>query len=148
MIITHDDNARSWRDLIDQPTPEQVAELEYCEREQNPPGAAAPHHHLNHARKMAEIKIARQMFADIAPPPDAVGDADEWTDWDDNVYQRMFTSWTSPDGKASVLGLQFSDQRVERFIICSRDTGNLTAEHARGLASALNEAADKLGRLA
>ena len=38
MNTTHDDNATTWRDLADQPTPLQVAELEYCEREQIPPG--------------------------------------------------------------------------------------------------------------
>ncbi len=33
---THDDNATTWRDLADQLTPQQVAELEYCERATDP----------------------------------------------------------------------------------------------------------------
>jgi hypothetical protein len=40
MNTTHDD-ATSWRDLADQLTPEQIAELEYCEREQV---SSASHH--------------------------------------------------------------------------------------------------------
>jgi hypothetical protein len=38
MNTTPDDNATTWRDLSDQLTPEQIAELEYCER-----GAASDH---------------------------------------------------------------------------------------------------------
>ena len=39
MTTTHEDNATTWHDLADQLTPEQIAELEYCEREQvTPPG--------------------------------------------------------------------------------------------------------------
>ena len=37
---TPDTPATTWRDLADQLTPAQVAELEYCEREQIPPGRA------------------------------------------------------------------------------------------------------------
>jgi len=36
------DNTATWRDLADQLTPQQVAELEYCEREGIPPGMAEP----------------------------------------------------------------------------------------------------------
>ena len=32
-MTTPDNTATSWRDLADQLTPEQIAELEYCERE-------------------------------------------------------------------------------------------------------------------
>ena len=35
-------NATSWRDLADQLSERQIAELEYCEREQVPPGMSSP----------------------------------------------------------------------------------------------------------
>jgi hypothetical protein len=41
------DNTATWRDLADQLTPQQVAELEYCEREGIPPGMVEPRHQLN-----------------------------------------------------------------------------------------------------
>jgi hypothetical protein len=39
---THFGNATSWRDLPDQLTPQQIAELEYCEREGIPRGMPDP----------------------------------------------------------------------------------------------------------
>jgi hypothetical protein len=144
-----DDNASTWRDLADQLTPEQIAELEYCgSREQIPPGMAEPRHHLNHARKLAELNIAQAMFADIAPPPDAVGKPDDWMDYDGENYQRMFASWTHPVLDVSVLGLQFSDGRIERYILCGVDTDEMTAERSRQLAAALIDAAAQLERIA
>jgi hypothetical protein len=43
----------------------------------------------------------------------------------------MFTSWTHASGAVSILGLEFSDGSVERFILCDGDTGNTTAEQSR-----------------
>jgi hypothetical protein len=51
MTTTHDD-ATTWRDLADQLTPQQIAEMEYCEREGIPPGLTSPQHQLNCARAM------------------------------------------------------------------------------------------------
>jgi hypothetical protein len=59
MNTTHDDNATTWRDLADQLTPRQIAELEYCERENPPPGLAGPQEQLNCARAMAGEKSSR-----------------------------------------------------------------------------------------
>ena len=42
--MTADKN--TWRDLADMLTVEQIAELEYCEREQIPPGLADAEHRL------------------------------------------------------------------------------------------------------
>jgi len=33
-MTTTDDHVTNWRELVGQPTPEQLAELEYCEHEQ------------------------------------------------------------------------------------------------------------------
>ncbi len=90
MNTTDDDNATTWRDLADQLTPEQIAELEYCDREEIPPGVASAEGHLFRARKMAELNIARAMFADVAPPVDAI-QVEAWMDWGDGEYQRTFS---------------------------------------------------------
>jgi hypothetical protein len=144
MNTTHDDNAATWRDLADQLTPEQIAELEYCEREGVPPGIADAGHQLNHARKLAELNLARAMLADVPPPPDAIGEIDEWMDWDADLYQRTFESWKHPACEVSVLGQQFSDGRVERYILCDADTNELSAERAREIGAALMAAADEI----
>ena len=49
---------------------EQVGELEYCEREQIPPGLASPQGHLNAARAMIRHNLIQSMCADIALPAD------------------------------------------------------------------------------
>ena len=109
---------------------------------------ASPEGHLHHARKLAELNIAQAMFADLAPPADAVGDIDDWMDADDWVYARMFTSWADPGGEVSILGIQFSDGRpVERDIINTGGDGPMTGEQARQLAAALIAAADEAERM-
>jgi hypothetical protein len=117
------------------------------DREGIPPGIASPESHLHHARKLAELNIARAMFADLLPPADAVGRVDDWMDWDDGVYTRMFTAWADPGGDVSVLGWQFSDGRVERHIVDTGGDNPLTAEDARQRAGALIDAAAELDRL-
>lgn len=139
------ENVTTWRDLADQLTPGQVAELEYCEREQVPPGLASAGGHLNYARKLAELNIARAVLADVAAPVDAV-EIDEWTDWDDGLYQRDFTSWVHSGCEVALRGFQFSDGRTERYIWCG-GCDELTADDARQLAVALVEAADTIDRL-
>ena len=148
MTITHDENAASWRDLTDQLTPAQIAELEYCERQQVPPGISNPQNQLNHARKMAELNIARAIFADIAPPADAIGDVNPWSDYGEDLYERMFTSWRHPAVDVVIVGSQYSDGSVERFIMCEADTENLSAANARQVARALTAAAERLEGLA
>ena len=149
MTTAHDDTAQNWRDLADQLTPEQITELEYFEREQIPPGLNEPHHHLRYARKLVELNIARAVFADIAPPPDAIDDVDDWTDWGNGEYQRMYTAWTRRAGMVSVdiFGYQTSNGHVDRSIVDSSGEEPMTAEQARQRAAALLEAADELDRL-
>lgn len=146
MTTIYDGNAASWRELADQLTPEQIAELEYCEREQIPPGAASPQGRLNHARKLAELNLAQAMFFDVPVPTGAIGEVGEWMDYDGEQYQRMFTSWANPVLNVSILGLQFSDGRIERYILCGADTEEMTAEESCQLAAALIEAAAQLDR--
>jgi hypothetical protein len=91
MTTTHDDNAMTWRDLTDQLTPQQIAELEYCEREQIPPGLAGPQGQLNCARAMARRNLIQALCADIAPPAEAVaGEIYDWEERENDEFGRMY----------------------------------------------------------
>jgi hypothetical protein len=86
-----DNPAQSWRDLADQLTPQQIAEMEYCEREGIPPGLTSPQHQLNAARAMARHNIIQALCADITPPAEAVaGEAYEWEERENDRFGRMY----------------------------------------------------------
>ncbi len=138
------DNTTS-RDLADMLTPQQIAELEYCEREQIPPGLADPQHRVNCAQMMARHNLIQQLCADIAAPVDAVGDPDAWQEWGDG-YGRMYSVSSREVGEMSVqvLGVQFDDGRTERSILAS-GVEQMNAAEARQLAEALLAAADEMG---
>lgn len=159
MTSTPDNTARTWRDLADQLTPEQVAELEYCERENVPPGLASPENHLNAARMMSRRNILQALCADVAPPADAVDEPSEWEEWGDG-YGRMYTAAQRRTGstgygltrreyqwEVDIYGVQFDDGRIDRYISVSVDDGPMTAAQARTFAAALLEQADELDRL-
>lgn len=87
---THDNNATSWRDLVDQLTPLQIAEIEYSEREGIPPGLSEPKHHLNCARAMARRNPIQALCADAAAPAEAVvGEIYEWEECENDEFGRM-----------------------------------------------------------
>jgi hypothetical protein len=149
MTTTHDDNATTWRDLADQLTPEQIAELEYCERENIPPGVAdARQGQLNCARAMAQHNIVQALCADIATPADAVSEVYEWEERGGDTFGRMYgislrdLGFTTVD----VSGVQYNDGHVERHILVY-EAEDLTADQARALAAALLNAADDIERL-
>ena len=99
---------------------------------------------------MAELNIARVMYADVAPPADAIGGVDDWMDVGGGEYQRAFTSWSRDDGghlSVEIFGLQLSDGRVERHIVDKARDCSMTAAGARQRAAALLDAADELDRL-
>ncbi|ORV61492.1 hypothetical protein AWC03_09865 [Mycobacterium europaeum] len=152
MSTAHDDNAVSWRELADQLTPKQIAELEYCEREQIPPGVYSPQSQLNCARAMARHNITQALCADVPLPSDAAGDVAEWEEWQGGGHARMYTCSVRTAGTFSVeiVGIQHDDDgRVERFIL-AQDTardGSMTAANAREFAALLVDAADELDSL-
>jgi hypothetical protein len=156
-MTIHDDNATTWRDLADPLTPQQIAELEYCEREQVPPGLASPQHRLNGARAMSRENIVHALCADIAAPADSIDEPSGWIEWDHGDYCRMFTSTATrtvagANITVSVLGNQYYDGRTERWIridesaFSDADSG-MTAEQAHALSVALAEAADAMEQL-
>jgi hypothetical protein len=150
MTTTHDDNATTWRDLADQLMAQQIAELEYCEHENVPPGLASPQHQLNCARAMSRENIIQALCASITAPADAIDEPSRWIEWDHGDYCRMFTSTATRTAEetnitVNVLGNQFYDGRIERWISIDdsarRDEGVMTAEQARALSAALAAAA-------
>lgn len=148
MTNTHDD-ATDWRDLADQLTPTQVAELEYCERENVPPGMGTPRHFLNAARAMIRHNLVQAICADIAPPADAISDIGDWEHYGDNEYTRMYTAWrrTVDTIMLEVVGIQHSTGAVERHIsVYGGSDDPISAEQARRHAAALLAAADALER--
>jgi hypothetical protein len=140
--INDQDSTRTWRDLADLLTPEQIAELQYCERYQIPPGIADADHR-NCAQMMGCHNFVQRLCADIAAPADAGGEISEWEEWGAG-YGRMYT--VSSRGEVEIFGVQFDDGRIERNILCRADD-TMTAAQARQLAQTLVEAANELDRL-
>lgn len=143
------DNVTTWRDLADQLTPEQVAEIEYCERHQIPPGIASEQTRINHARALIRSNLAQAFCADMPAPADAIDTPSEWIEWDDQHYERVYTAHQSAVNGASitVVGYQRSDGSYHRGIYVDGTLENLDSGTARTLAAALTEAADQLDRL-
>lgn len=148
MQTTPDDNATTWRDLADQLTPKQIAELEYCERKQIPPGVFSPQGQLNCARAMARENIIQALCADIPAPTGAVGPVYTWEEWQGGGFGRLYveSTCTVGDMSASIMGVQHDDGRIERFIL-PEDLDSLTGARARQFAALLIKAADELDRL-
>ncbi len=149
---THDDNATTWRDLADQLTPKQIVELEYCDREQIPPGIGDHEQGaLNYARAMARSNIVQAMYADIAAPADAIDEPSDWEHYDGGCYSRMYSAaklCVRASSVVNIFGWQFTDGRpTERDIMVDVTDETMTAAEARLLAAALIEAADVLDRL-
>ena len=148
MTTTHDD-ATGWRDLADQLTAQQIAEMEYCEREGIPPGMTSPQHQLNAARAMARHNIIQALCADIASPVEAAaGEVYDWEERGADKFGRMYAISSRDVGamQVDVLGVQYNDGHIERHILLS-EADDLTAEQARQLGTALIETANELGRL-
>lgn len=145
---TPDNTAQTWRDLADQLTARQVAELKYCEAHRIPPGAATPSHLLTAARMMIRSNIAQAVCADVPAPADVVGDLSDWEEFSDGQYYRCYSAWNHPDASfgVHVAALQHQDGRIDRSIGC--DVGDeLTASQARALAGQLLDAAHALDAL-
>ena len=149
----------SWRDLIAELTAEQITELEYCEREQIPPGLTTEQNRINAAVLMIRRNHVQAVCADIPIPRDCIGEPSEWMEWDDGIYQRGYTNWQEQrDGiTVEILSNQYSDGRaVERTIWLTIDLidtngspcDEMNTDQARTCAALLAAAADELDRLA
>ena len=164
------DNVASWRDLADQLTDEQVAEIEYMERENIPPRVTAEQGHLNYARMAAAHNLVQALHAGIPTPADLgkirarsefgfadATEVDDWTEWDrlenQTIYARPYTASARDVGPVTVelAGVQYADGQVRRYILTRPNSfgndGEMTAAQARALAAALLDAADEIERM-
>lgn len=142
----------TWRSLADQLTAEQIATIEYCERNNVPPGIACEESRIKHAEAYIAENRAQARCAHIPPPPDAVDEPSGWLPWDGDVAQRVYTCWSRQENGVSVrvLGYQYSDGRPiyrDIYIDGPDNCCDMTAERARALGQLLIEAADVLERL-
>lgn len=138
-----DDNATNWRELADQLTPEQIADIEQLPPDANPVVLARAYAHHN---------VVASVHGDVAPPADAIDEPTPWHAYDDS-YARMYTAanWTlgSSGRGVTIFGWQFVDGRIERYVTVSGDSdGLMTSDDARQLAAALMEAAEVMERRA
>ncbi len=141
IMTAHDDTAQTWRDVADQLSAAQIAQLERLERDE-------PQTLLEMARQWATKNMTTGMpFDDVAPPAGAV----RTFDWQlDSTWFRDFEGTARRGGPARVqiFGRQQADGSTRRWIaIHTRHLDALDATTARELGSALTEAADEMERL-
>lgn len=126
MNTTHDDNATSWRDLIDALTPQQIAYLENWEQHPELPpmvdgSAPSPESHaqalLFSARESVEQNAAAALYADVSPPPEK-GQHYHWQHDGDGRWFRFFagTAWKVGEAAVMITGLQYADGTITRSI--------------------------------
>lgn len=140
-MTTHDDTAQTWRDVADQLTAAQIAQLERLERDE-------PQTLLEMAREWAAKNISTAMpFDDVAPPAGAV----RTFDWQlDSNWYRDFEGTTrrGRHGSIQIFGRQQADGSTRRWItVHTRHLQALDAAAAREIATALTDAADEMEQL-
>jgi hypothetical protein len=140
-MTTHDKTAHTWRDVADQLTAEQIAQLERIESDE-------PQTLLEMAREWAANNITAAVpLDDVAPPAGAV----RTFHWQlDSNWFRDFEGTKHRGGQAHVqiYGRQQADGSTRRWIaVHTRHLDGLDAAAARELAAALTEAADEIQRL-
>jgi hypothetical protein len=137
-MTTPGDTAQTWRDLADQLTAAQIAQLERLEHHE-------PQKLLEMARQWAaENMTDTVLFDDVAPPAGAV----RTFAWQlDSNWFRDFEGTTRRVGRIGVhiCGRQQADGSSRRWIaIHARHLDALDAAAARELATALADAADEI----
>jgi hypothetical protein len=140
-MTTPDDTAQTWRDLADQLTPAQIAQLERLEHDE-------PKVLLEMARQWAAEKMTDAVPCDDVAPPAGAVRTFAWQR--DGNWFRDFEGTTRGGGQARVhiCGRQQADGSLRRWItVRARYLDALDASAARELAAALTDAADELERL-
>jgi hypothetical protein len=159
-MITHDDNATTWRELTDQLTPEQIARFEQQESSALAAIAAGRNPHespesvarciLNDARLEAQGNLDDAMI-NVAVPEGAET-VEHWEDdgagtWVRFVHGRVRSI---PGCAASVYldGVQTRDGAVVwKLFVHVEDRDDLTVDQVRTLSAALSAAAYDLDRI-
>jgi len=158
---TYEDTALTWRDLIDELTAEQIAELEEFEAQPSD-SCFVQAGLLKDARQYAAWNATDRVLFGHMPKPTDAKDTGHWRQ-DGEHWHRLF--WGTERvchsaececdhdddvvcdgvGKVDVVGQQFSDGLISRHVdLRSRD---LDAPGCRRLAAALLSAAEELDRL-
>ena len=141
MTTSDDSTAQTWRDVTDQLSAAQIAELERLEHDE-------PQTLLEMARQWAAKNVTAGMPFDTVAPPDG---AVRTFDWQlDSNWFRDFEGTSRRGGRARVqiYGRQQADGSTRRWIgVQTRHLDALDAATARELAAALTDAADEIERL-
>ena len=157
MTSIHDDNATTWRDLVDQLTPEQVAQFGRGEADALNSVAAGRNAYespedvarcfLVDARREAEQNLTDSTFD--APIPAAASGAEHWEDDGTGRWTRVVQGIQRNVGHLSVgiTGEQHPDGTVEWSAYAHADDNPATPDQLRQFAAALLEAADELDEL-
>ena len=140
-MTTHHDTVRTWREVADQLTAAQIAQLERLERDE-------PQTLLEMARQWAANNtIAAVPLDDVAPPAGAV----RTFAWQlDSNWFRDFEGTTrhARQARVQICGRQQADGSTRRWIaVRTRHLDALEPAAARELAAALTDAADEIERL-
>lgn len=140
-MSTRNDTAHTWRDVADQLTATQIAQLERLEHDE-------PQTLLAMAREWAAKNVSTEMsFDDVAPPAGAV----RTFGWQlDSNWFRDFegTNRRGRYARVQICGRQQADGSTRRWIaVHTRHLDALDPAGARELAAALTEAADEMERL-
>lgn len=145
-----------WRDLTDQLTPHQIAQVEQLEHASagwplQPGDDASPDEKLVRcARSFIRENLAQIQFADIVVPADAIDSPSAWAEWEEGVWNRHYTAaWSTPCDETAVeiSCWQYSDGRADERHVYITTEAQLDSAAARAVAAALLAAADKLDQL-
>jgi hypothetical protein len=157
--IVSNDNAKTWRDLTDQLTAEQIARIEDLQQRGWPPGTSQAEIALAMlvvARDMAQRNLTERRVGHVPVPAGAIAENWEGTP-DDRMPYRVITSPTRAiTGYAGAVSLFISaHQRADGHVDVGHGVrlklghvGGISRASARELAAMLLEAADELDRWA
>lgn len=140
-MTASDDTAQTWRDVADQLTAAQIAQLERLEHDE-------PQTLLDMARQWAAKNVSAGMPFDAIGPPDGAVRTFDWH-FDSNWFREFEgTSRRRGPTHVQICGRQQADGSTRRWIaVHARHLYALDAAGARELATALTEAADEIERL-
>jgi hypothetical protein len=142
MQDTPENTAREWRDLADQLTPDDIAELEDDERE-FVHALDADHALLFSARRLIDTRLVGQMCADV-PAPVGAATVDEWNR---EGWRRPF--FGTQRGNVGIYGEQNTNGTVTHLVVTVGPPGDsveMDSAGARKLAAATLATADEIDK--
>jgi hypothetical protein len=146
---TPDDNATTWRNLVDQLIPAQIERLSGMEQRSALPAddtAAA----LEGAREWAQNNVQGRVMFGHLPTPAGAGQVFLWEDDGSGGWSRRFDGTKRGNLRVSVdiVGVQYADGSVERSVFIDAHGVELDRVGAWDLGDALQAACYELDNLA